>query len=167
MALEEIHRLSREKIEALRARLGPRCQIGVENLNYYDTGAYDDVCEPEFYNDICESCNVRLVLDIAHAQISAWNMNQDFNRYLSRFSPSLISEIHISKIGYADDQTAVDQHDPPEDSEFGVLYELLANIIEPVDVVIEFYMDPRKLMDAYKGLGQYDEYAHAQSTNHS
>ena len=49
--------------------------IKVENLNYFDTGAYERVCEPEFISIIINELNIELLLDIGHLVICVENMH--------------------------------------------------------------------------------------------
>ena len=149
---KDIFEICEKKIEYLMKKLNAHCKLAVENLNYYDTGAYEDVCEPQFYNEFCEKFNVALVFDIPHAQVTAHNKNIDYNKYVSSFDQDLIQEIHLSKMKVLDQSTAIDYHGIPDQEEFNLLYELIKNKDKQYDVVVEYWKDPIRLVESYQKL---------------
>ena len=151
--MAEIYELCEERLNYLRQRLHGACELAVENMNYYSTGAYEDVCEPEFYNEICHRYDLKLVFDVAHAQVTACNRRISLRDYIRKYDFSLVREIHLSKIGIVDGE-AVDAHDKPDDEEFEILLDLIGNISRGIDVVIEYYKDIAGLMKAYERLEQ-------------
>jgi uncharacterized protein len=62
------------------AKNGRRLQVWagipllLENYNYHPTNAYEYVCEPALFAEMIEAIGCGVLLDLAHAQISAHNM---------------------------------------------------------------------------------------------
>ena len=152
---EEIENICGRNIDYLRNNLPDSCEIAVENLNYYNTGAYEDVCLPEFYNNFCKKFGLALILDVPHAQVSAWNFDESLREYLKRFDSSLFCECHISKMGLTAMGQAVDLHDMPDIDEFDIIYNIAANVDCCLDIVIEFYRDHMEVMNSYFQMEQY------------
>jgi len=143
-----------QKIKYIKQNIPSYCSIAIENLNYYRTGAYEFVCDPDLYNSICTETQIELVLDIAHVQVSAHNMGMDLETYSSQFLRKNISEIHLSKIRINDDGEALDAHEAPDFSEFGILLSYANEKDRIYDVVIEYYRDTETLIHSYSQLRQ-------------
>ncbi|MBI5240013.1 MAG: DUF692 family protein [Elusimicrobia bacterium] len=153
LGLSELRARCRSRLAELRRRLPPDCELAVENLPYYATGAYEGVCGPDFYNSLCREFSLGLVLDLAHARISAQALGWPRERFLSGFDPGLIRELHLSK-----PRRGVDAHRPPDDEEFADLRRIVAAAQgrpRSFDVVIEYYRDPDRLAQAYGELRRF------------
>jgi uncharacterized protein len=150
---QDICNIIYEKLFWLKNRIPEFCQIAIENLNYYPSGAYEEVCEPEFYNFICREYEIGLVLDIAHAEVSAINKGVIFEEYINKFDLSLIKEIHVSKCGI-EGSTAYDVHNCPDEHEFYFLKKLLTGIEANVDIVIEYYKKPDYVVSSYNKMAE-------------
>lgn len=79
--------------------------LAVENLDYHSGGAYEYICEPEFINEVFkQNKNLYLLLDIAHAEISAIELLgkkpeyclEVTQEYLKRLPLERVIEIHIN-----------------------------------------------------------------------
>ncbi|MCA1552899.1 MAG: DUF692 family protein [Chloroflexi bacterium] len=46
----------------------------LENFNYHPTNAYEYICEPDTFSQLIDAIGCDVLLDLAHAQISAFNM---------------------------------------------------------------------------------------------
>ena len=46
----------------------------LENFNYHPTNAYEYICEPELFSILLDEIGCGMLLDFAHARISAHNM---------------------------------------------------------------------------------------------
>ena len=79
---QEMIETSKKNFKRIREIFGPDVQLAVENNNYYKTAAYDIVCDPDFISEVVEENNLRLLCDLAHAQISAHNKGMKFEDYL-------------------------------------------------------------------------------------
>lgn len=56
----------------------------LENLDYCSGGAYEHICEPEFIRAVVEATGTGLLLDLAHARVSAARLGQPIERYFFR-----------------------------------------------------------------------------------
>ncbi len=92
----------RERVISNIIRHGRRLKdwVGVplllENYNYHPTKAYEYVCEPEVVHHVLDEIGCEMLLDLAHAQISANNMGWESSRkYLEALPLERVREIHI------------------------------------------------------------------------
>lgn len=84
----------------------------LENFNYHPTNAYEYICEPALFTTLLEAIGCGMLLDLAHAQISAHNMGwADERTYLSALPLHKIREIHVTRPGWQGNQR-VDLHQP-------------------------------------------------------
>ena len=131
--------------------------LAVENLNYYATGAYEDgVCLPEFYNDLSEKYKIEQVLDLAHLKVTAINMKIPFLELLDRVNHDYVREIHLTRIDFLDDNSAIDAHfEPMEDDFNNLLIAINKNTNPNLDIVIEAWRDIQKLQSSFENLNQF------------
>ena len=148
LSLKEILCLCEEKLEWIRRQIPATCELAVENLNYDDTGAYEEVCEPGFYNEVCKTFGLKIVFDLAHALVSAGNLKVDKKTFLRDFDTALISELHLSKMAVSGNE-AYDVHQAPDEVEFQIIEEMFLKDHIMRDVVIEYYEDAKSLVEAY------------------
>lgn len=77
-----------------RAIPGP---LFLENLDYNSRGAYEHVCQPEFITAVLEEePEVDLLLDLAHARVSASRLGLSIADYLMRLPLERVRQIHLS-----------------------------------------------------------------------
>lgn len=151
LSISEMLEMSFERLEFIRKGIPSTCELAIENLNFYPTDAYDDVCHAEFYNDACRKLGVGFVLDTGHAEVTDINLSCRRGEFVSKIDPALISEIQLSKIFDFGDR-AKDGHDLPNQHEFTILQTALRKISRPIDVVVEYYREPAGLMQCYEQL---------------
>jgi len=120
----------------------------LENLNYFKTGAYEHICDPEFISQVLEENDVFLLLDTAHVVVSAFNMGMDIYDYLNQLPLEKIFEVHLSKPGFINGNME-DLHSLPDEDEYKILSFLLKHS-SPLYIAIEYYKDKDLLLDAYK-----------------
>lgn len=73
----------------------------LENYNYHPTNAYEYVCEPETFSALIQAVDCGVLLDLAHAQISAHNLGwRDVYTYLQALPLDRVREIHINQPFY-------------------------------------------------------------------
>ena len=146
-----------EEINKLNKLFNNKTKLAVENLNYYDTGAYEeDVCIPEFYNEISEKFNIEQILDLAHLKVSAINLNKTFKSMLSRVNQEFVKEIHLTKIDIESTNSAIDSHLAPTEEEFSdLLIALENNPNNDIDIVIEAWRDTESLVKSFEDLYIY------------
>lgn len=70
--------------------------ILVENLDYNPGGAYETICQPEFICRVMDTVNVGLLLDLAHARISAAALGLSVREYLLRLPLERVGQIHVN-----------------------------------------------------------------------
>jgi uncharacterized protein len=124
--------------------------IEVENLNYFPTGAYERVCEPEWIGRMVEECGVGLALDLGHAIISAQNMGADIHSYLLSLPIAYVSQIHLSQ-PLIINGVLEDAHESPTEFEYG-LVEFILEHIQPHYITVEYYRDGARLLEVYRKL---------------
>jgi uncharacterized protein (UPF0276 family) len=142
---------SRANMELLRtAYAGP---VALENYNFYPTGLYNRVCDPDFIAEFLDRFGAGLVLDLAHAAISAVNMGLGVEQYLDRLPLERTVEIHVSRpyLPECPGRLGVDTHEAPGEREWGwlsfVTDRLRGTGARPL-VLIEYYKDLRILRDS-------------------
>lgn len=152
LSRKDIFNIADEKIGWLREHIPEFCGIALENPSYYATGAYDEICEPELYNDLCQQLGIGIVFDLAHAQVSAHNLGVEFDHYVNRFDKEAFVEAHLSKCAISDEGEAIDTHLAPDNIEFQALKHILKDTTHSVDVVIEFWDHAETVVEGYKQL---------------
>lgn len=125
--------------------------IAFENLNFFPTTAYKYICEPDFIKDIIVENDVHLVLDIAHAKISAVNLKIDKYEYFKKLPLDRVKEIHISAPGIIKGKWR-DLHNRPGKEEFEILKYFQTKINPASYILVEYYKNFQELLGIYKDL---------------
>jgi hypothetical protein len=133
--------------EMVRDIIPTRMDIGVENNNYFSTGAYETVTDGIFLGEIIKANNLSFLLDFAHAQISAVNKGQPFQEYFASLPLDRIIQIHISEYGIRSDGTAYDKHGLPTSSTIEKIGSLLKQWPTVQYITPEYYEDVPLLVD--------------------
>ena len=91
----------------------------LENFNYHPTNAYEYICEPELFSHLLTEIGCGMLLDLAHARISAHNMKEwgSPECYLQALPLDKVREIHFTRPGWQGKQM-VDLHGPVEGDDF-------------------------------------------------
>ncbi|MDR0547848.1 MAG: DUF692 family protein [Deltaproteobacteria bacterium] len=129
--------------------------IGAENYNYYPTGLYERIADPRFITRLIKKFGLYLVLDLAHARVSAFNLKTPILDYLGQLPLSRVAEIHVSRpyIPKQKNALAVDTHLPPGPTEWRLLKWLLTRIPPPWPLlVVECYQSSSIVLAAYEKL---------------
>ncbi len=108
----------------------------IENLDYNPTGAYEYVCEPQFISEVLEQSNTYLLLDLAHAQVTAHAFCSDVKAYLRQLPLEKVCQIHVNRPGWRDDRL-VDSHLEMKEDDFTLLDWILART-HPWAVTLEY-----------------------------
>jgi len=99
----------------------------LENFNFHPTNAYDYICEPDTFCSLIAAIGCDVLLDVAHARISAHNMGwADSRSYLECLPLERVREIHINHPGFRPDLPAtqgqmLDLHAPMQSEDIGYL----------------------------------------------
>ncbi|MDP6580971.1 MAG: DUF692 family protein [Vicinamibacterales bacterium] len=141
-------RQAKRNVAFLRGRFGGSLKI--ENLNYFQTGAYDMVCEPSFITRIVEDLGLELLFDVSHAMISAANLGVPIVSYVDALPLGRATELHVSATRRING-VIEDAHDMPGAHEY-VLVEHVGRT--PLDrfLTIEHYRDGPALVAEYHRL---------------
>lgn len=116
----------------------------LENYNYHPTNAYEYVCEPETVQHILSAIPCGMLLDIAHARISAHNMNwKEPKDYFRALPLEKVREIHLCHPVDRGDQM-VDMHQPVQADDLEWLAWSLDHtpLTEAVTLEVEALDDP-------------------------
>ena len=128
--------------------------VHAENLNYFPTGAYERVCEPDFVWQITEVAGIGLLLDLAHTLITAHHLgSKDVFSYLAQLPLDTVREIHISHPGFLKG-VFEDLHEAPGDTEVSIVKKIIADGHQVKYLTVEYYGDARILCDIYRSIAR-------------
>lgn len=116
----------------------------LENLDHQATGAYDHVCEPAFVRDLLEATDALLLLDLAHAQVSASRLGVAVDAYLAELPLGRVRQLHVSG-PRPRDGVLHDAHQPLRDRDLVLLRELLS-VTAPWAVTLEYGREEKTLL---------------------
>jgi uncharacterized protein (UPF0276 family) len=125
-------------------------EIAVENLNYYDTGAYEIVCRPDYICDFVNKKQIKFLLDLAHAKVSAYNLGIEFSEYLKSLPLNKAIEIHLSR-AVISGREMIDAHEAMREEDF-FEFQRIKVMTKPKYLVIEYYKDIGQLEENYDQL---------------
>ena len=144
--------LIRERVGVVRDCL--EAPLGVENLNYFPTDAYAHVCEPDFIARVVSDNRVGVVLDLAHAIVTAENTKTDVVSYLRALPLERVCEVHLSAPGLRDGVWR-DLHESPTDREYALLDVILPYVPRDVYVAIENFASLDAVVADYSVLVEF------------
>jgi len=128
--------------------------IKLENNNYFPTGAYERICEPDFICQLIELTGTELLLDIGHTLVSAYYLQyKDSMSYINALPLNRVSEIQLSQAGMLGG-VYEDLHEVPGEREFLILDEILTDRCRIAYITVEYYKDSNKLYNAYQTLAE-------------
>lgn len=149
---EEYFERAARNVRWLRSRFSGRIQV--ENLNYFPTGGYERVCEPDFVCRLIEEADVDLLLDIPHAMISAHHLGYRHPReYFRQLPLERVFEVQISHPGELAG-VIEDLHEPPTEQELAIISELVRAGLGARYLTVEYYRDADVLCDVYRRLAE-------------
>lgn len=121
----------------------------VENLDAQDGGAYDHVCDPGFLRELVDEADVGMLLDLAHAQVSASRMGMTAEAYLAALPLDRVRQVHLSGPRPKEPSgpsPLVDAHDVLRERDL----ELLDHVLErtaPWAVTLEYGRDAARVLE--------------------
>ena len=116
----------------------------LENLDYQPGGAYEWVCEPEFIRAVLEETGTGLLLDLAHARVSAARLGLSIQVYLARLPLDRTWQIHISGPRLRDG-ILVDAHEPLQTEDYVLLTDVLSTT-KVHALTLEYWSDEAALL---------------------
>ena len=119
----------------------PKIHISVENNNYYNTGAYKYVCDPNFISEVVLDSNILFLFDLSHAQISSRNLNIKFDEYINLLPLKKVEQIHISRPSIKH-KMYLDSHYLPNLNKFT---KDIISFINPKFLTVEYYKNYNRL----------------------
>jgi uncharacterized protein (UPF0276 family) len=146
---EPLHRAICENLSALAAAVP--VPLIIENLDYNPGGAYEHICEPAFITSVLEETGVGLLLDLAHARVSAAAYGMPIREYLGRLPLGRVRQIHISSPRPRGDGTLADVHEALTDDDYALLAEVLGEC-RPQALTLEYSRDGAALLDQIERL---------------
>ena len=91
-----------QSLETIKDVVGSERVIGIENNNYYPTGAYEICTSSVFINAALERFELNLLLDYAHAVVTCWNKRTSEHQYLEKLlSSKKCIQLHYCEVGYS------------------------------------------------------------------
>ncbi len=136
-----------EAVHATLLRLG--CPLLLENTDCWP--AVDPlVSRPEFIRQVLEETGCGLLLDVAHAQVTAAALGCDVHGYLKQLPLERTVEVHVSGPREVEGRL-VDGHEPLREEDYALLGWLLERA-EPRVVTLEYSRDPEQVRRQLRAL---------------
>ena len=117
--------------------------ILIENLDYNPTRAYEYVCEPDFIQQVIQETDTWLLLDLAHARVSAHAFNLPVQDYISQLPLEKVRQIHLNRPSWRDNRL-IDAHLELAEEDYH-LFEQVLGRCQPWAVTLEFQQDPDQI----------------------
>ena len=144
--LEEMFSNARKNFSIIKEIVGDSIKIAVENNNYYKTPAYKYVTEPTFINSIIFENNIYLLYDLAHGNITAYNLGMNYKKYFNSLPINKIIQLHICRNGVKNNE-AYDAHFIPNKKVLDEVKYIIKNADNLKYLTLEYYKDVGKLID--------------------
>lgn len=149
----------------------------LENIPFFPNLAHMHVCEPEFVSEVLAGSDCGLLLDLAHARVSASVLGMDVHAYLEALPLELTVEIHLSgprRLGDVDarrqrlvrenarsvahlvsfgEDHLIDAHEALRKEDYDLLTWALART-RPRAISLEYYREPTALREQLLRLGE-------------
>ena len=139
-----------QSLAIIKDIVGSERVIGIENNNYYPTGAYDICTSSSFINRALENFELKLLLDYAHAVVTCWNRRMSENLYLEELlSSKKCIQLHYCEVGYSRKGKEVicyDAHELPSNLTTEKVI-LLSQLWGIKSITPEYYKDTEKLVN--------------------
>ncbi len=160
--------------QALVARL--QAPLLLENIPFFPNLAHVHVCQPNFVVEVLARTGCELLLDLAHARVTASVLGMDVHAYIEQLPLGRVVELHLSgprRLSELDDhrqhvvrgnahsvahllafgdENLVDAHELLREEDYALLEWTLARA-RPRAVSLEYYRDPAALREQLIRLG--------------
>ena len=87
--------------------------------------AYDVVTDGDFICQVVNQNNLYLLLDIAHAMVTAHNKQIDYNQYISTLPLDKLIQLHICQPELNKGEIAFDAHNEPNNAMYSEVNRLI------------------------------------------
>lgn len=125
-----------------------RLPLLLENCPYLRRDRIRLASEPEFISTVCELGDCDFLLDIAHAQCSAWSMGENIEDYIKAMPLERLREIHLA--GVQEKEYGIwDTHTVLREGDYQLL-EMVLKRARPEIITLEYGGMPEKLIN-WKG----------------
>jgi uncharacterized protein (UPF0276 family) len=116
----------------------------LENYNYHPTNAYEYVCEPATFSALIAEIGCDMLLDLAHAQVSAYNMGRrdthGMRDYLAGLPLAQVREVHINHPYNDGGRQMLDLHGPIQASDLDLLRWTLERTLRAEAIMLESHL---------------------------
>lgn len=157
LSLKEQVDNTKQSVKKIRDIVGTSRIIGLENNNFFNTGAYEICTSPEFLIESCEIAGINLLFDYAHAFVTCTNKNIDFQEYSKKLLNKIFcNQFHLCEPGFFYNNNtvhAIDSHNLPTPNSTKNALSLM-QLFNVEYLTIEYYRDSRKLIEYLKYLKQ-------------
>ncbi len=119
--------------------------ILIENLDYNPTQAYEYVCEPAFIQEVVHESGTDLLLDLAHARVTAHAFDISVEDYINQLPLGKVRQIHLNRPGWRDNRL-VDAHLALAQEDY-LLFEQILDRCQPWAVTLEYQQDPDQILN--------------------
>jgi sugar phosphate isomerase/epimerase len=143
-----------ENTKWLQKIIGDNVLIGLENNNYYPSPAYDIVADGDFITQIINNNNLFLLLDIAHAMVTAHNKKINYFQYIETLPLDKLIQLHICQPKLPVGGIARDTHNEPNHEMFLEVIRLINKYPTIKYLTIEYYRDKDILISSINKLRQ-------------
>jgi len=143
---DEMKKFAKLNFNKIKNIFGKNVDIAVENNNYYPTEAYRDVTEAKFISEIVNENNLRFLFDIAHAKVTCFNKNINFEKYKKELPLDKVIQVHICTYSIDDKlNLAYDAHNFPNNEELLEVSRILSEYQNVKYLTVEYYRDIENL----------------------
>ncbi|MCP3930794.1 MAG: DUF692 family protein [Bacteroidetes bacterium] len=143
---------SKKNFSEIKKIFGSNVKVVIENNNYYPTEAYNLITDSDFLQEVVMENDIEFLLDIAHAEVTAFNKTIPFEEYLYSLPLNRIIQIHICQFGLTPDMKAYDAHDVPNEKSWHTMESIMIKYSNVKYITLEYYKNATILLQTLKYL---------------
>ena len=147
-------KILKKNFDEIKKIFGNNVKIGIENNNYYPTRAYNFITDCDFIYEVVMENDIEFLFDIAHAGITAFNKDIDFEDYISCLPLERLIQIHVCQFAAHDKTFAYDAHNSPGEKEWGIIKSLILKYSVPKYITVEYYKKKNLLINSLISAGK-------------